>query len=271
LRLDLDTEALDAVAVTSTHGATGMCRMGEEIFVVPQMPDGHVAVFDLQTLEQTHSAPLEGARDVHSIVPGAGGIAVASTGTDEVLWYWYDDGVFIGRTVLWAAGDERRDVHHVNGLTVWGDRLLCCGFGERRSPDDLWSASRGGFVRDVTSGDVLATSLLHPHSPALWNGRLILCESSVQTVRTTDAAIVRLPGYTRGFAALDADTALVGTSVGRTASRSMGRLLSPSDAGSDAGICALHVIDASGGVLRTIELTRFGREVYDVLSVDDGS
>ncbi len=246
-------------------GATGLCRIGDEILAAFQSAEPVVAVLDARTLQVRGESVLPGALDVHSIAAWGDGIAVASSGTDEVLGYRYRDGRFSDRTVLWAATGAGKDTVHVNGLTARGDRLVCCAFGPRRSESDLWSEAERGCVYDVAGGRVLLEGLGHPHSVTFFGDELLLCESSCRSFRSSERAIATLDGYTRGVARLGEASAVVGTSRGRVRSRSTARLLNPADDGIDSGECALHVVDHGGTVHRTVSLEAYGREVYDVL------
>ncbi len=164
LLVDVLSWEVTPLAVAAGAGATGLCRIGDEILVAYQTAESSVAVLDARTLQVRREVPLPGAHDVHSLVAWGDGVAVASSGTDEVLWYRYDGSVLVDRTVLWTAGAARRDTVHVNGLTTHGDALICCAFGARRSDTDLWSESRDGFVYDVENERVLLDGLAHPHS-----------------------------------------------------------------------------------------------------------
>jgi len=248
-------------------GTTGLCRIGGEILAAVQSVEPAVVVLDARTLEVRGESPLPGALDVHSIAPWGEGIAVASSGTDEVLGYRYRDGRFSDRTVLWAATGAGKDTVHVNGLTAHGGRLICCAFGPRRSESDLWSGSERGYVYDVGHGRVLLEGLGHPHSVTFFGDQLLLCESSRRSFRSMERPIATLDGYTRGVARLGEASAVVATSRGRVRSRSTARLLNPADEGRDAGECALHVVELAGTVRRTVPLAAYGREVYDVLWV----
>ena len=192
-------------------------------------------------------------------------MAVASSGTDEVVWYRYDGNAFTDATVLWSGGGGDGDRLHVNALAVHGDALLGCAFGPRRSPNDLWSDARGGFVFDLVNGGVVLEHLGHPHSLVSLGDALYLCESSRQIFRSVSGPIATLDGYTRGAAHLGGARMLVGTSVGRVKSRSSGRMLSPGDDGRPAGTCALHAVGLDGSVEEMVSLADYGREIYDVL------
>ena len=243
-------------------------QISDEILVAYQIAEASVAVLDARTLQVRSEVPLPGALDVHSLVAWGDGVAVASSGTDEVLWYRYDGTGFSDRTVLWAAGASGRDTVHVNGLTAHGGALICCGFGARSSMTDLWSESQGGFVYDVVNERVLLDGLGHPHSVAYFGDELFLCESAHKRFRSLGRPIAELDGYTRGVAPVDSARVVVGTSRGRIRSRSSRLLLNPADDGIGAGDCALHVVDLEGNVHQSVSLADYGHEIYDVLRLN---
>lgn len=265
LALDTASHAITPLAIASESSATGLCALGEEIVVAYQRPEACVGVLDARTLQLRLEAPLAGARDVHSLAAWNGGVAVASTGTDEVLWYRYDGTSFTDRTVLWSGGNGDADMLHVNGVAVHNGTLLCCAFGQRKSQSDLWSDARRGFVYDVVNCRVVLDDLGHPHSVSSVGDELYLCESSRRLFRSIRRPVATLNGYTRGVTPLDDTRVLVGTSVGRVTSRSTGRILNPGDDGLDSGTCAIHVVGLDGSVGETISLADYGREIYDIM------
>jgi hypothetical protein len=264
LLVDPTSWAITPLTMTRGVGSTGICRIGDEIFVACQTAEAIVAVLDAGTLRVHGEARLSGARDPHSIVAWNGGLAIASTGTDEVLWYRYHDGALIDRTVLWAHGTERKDTVHINGLTAHRGALVCCAFGSRSLETDLWSEAHDGFVYDIVNERTLLAGLAHPHSVAFLADELVVCESSHRSLRSAARPLVKLDGYTRGVAFLDDERIVIATSIARTTSRSGNRLLNPGAEGLDAGICALHVAGRDGTVRETVSFNQHGREIYDV-------
>lgn len=265
LVLDMASRAITPLAIRSGSGATGLCALGEEIVVAYQRQEVCVGVLDARTLQLRRETPLPGAEDVHSLAAWNGGLAVASTGTDEVLWYRYDGTAFADRIVLWSGGNGEVDVLHVNAVAVHDRTLLCSAFGQRKSQSDLWSDAEGGFVYDVVNRRVVLDDLAHPHTLISLGDELYLCESSRQLFRSIRRPIATLNGYTRGVAPLDDARVLVGTSVGRVTSRSTGRILNPAHDGLDAGTCAIHVVGLDGSVGETISLADYSREIYDIV------
>jgi hypothetical protein len=245
-------------------GATGICRIGDDVFVASQSVAAAFTVIDARTMRVRAEAPMPGANDVHSIAAWEDGLAVASTGTDEVLWYRYDGDGFVDRTVLWAAGSERSDTVHVNGLAAHGGKLVCCAFGPGFRDFDVWSESQDGYVYDIVNARFVLRGLARPHTVAFLDGGLFLCESSRMNFRSLERAIAHVEGFTRGVAPLPDGRVVVGSSRVRIRSRSTGVYLDPETIGRYPGSCALHVIDLDGTVHETISLADYGREVYDI-------
>ena len=268
LAVDPVSWAITPLPRTVGAGATGICRIGDDVFVASDMPDATVSVLDARTMRVRNEAPMAGAQDLHSLVPWKGGVAAASTGTDEVLWYRYDGKRFSGRTVLWAGGPDRTDTVHINGLAVHGERLVCCAFGAGFRDFDVWSDSQDGFVYDIVNARFVLRGLARPHTVTFLDGRLFLCESSLRNVRSADAPIVRLAGYTRGIAALPGGRIVVASSRVRIRSRSTGVYVDPETMGRFPGSCALHTVDVDGAVHETVSLAAHGGEVYDVFRLN---
>jgi hypothetical protein len=254
-------------------GTTGICRFGPSILVAYQLQAGRIAVLDPKNLSIISELDLTDCADPHSIAAFREGIAVASTGSDEILYYPFD-GSTIGRAErLFAYGDERTDNHHLNGIAAAGEHLVWCGFGAREqsqtSPSGLrWGNARSGFLQELGRPESTASGLAHPHTVRIFDGTTYLCESSLGSLRTTERTVAVLDGYTRGIEFIGAGRVVVGTSVGRRKSRSTGRILNPLDEGVDAGTCALHVVDIeSAETIQTISLDHYAREIYDIFAL----
>jgi len=244
--------------------ATGICRIRDDVLIAGQTAKATVAIFDARSFQLRALIEMPGARDLHSLVPWEGGLAAVSTGTDELLWYGYDNNQLSSRTVLWAAGPSRSDTVHLNGLATHHGRLVCSAFGPRFRDFDVWSESQDGFVYDVTRERFVLRGLARPHTITFIGDELFICESSRRNFRSAQRSIVNLDGYTRGVSPLDDGRVVVATSQSRVRSRSTGRQLDPPPNGQDDGSCALHVIDFDGVLQKTIPLGHYGREIYDV-------
>lgn len=274
LAIDLNDGRIDPVAgLRLGVGTTGICRYGRWILVAYQLKEGLLAVLDASTLAFVDEIELPGCSDPHSITPFDDGIAVVSTGSDEILHYQLHGRVFGKARRVFAYGDERADRHHLNGIAATADGLVWSGFGARdadRPPTDglAWTAARSGFLQVFGQTKPLREKLIHPHTVRLFEGKTYFCESSIGSFRSLERTVAVLDGYTRGIDFIDSERAAVGTSVGRRKSRSTGRILNPLEDGIDTGTCAVHIVNiASQETERVYPVEPYAREIYDILAL----
>ncbi len=257
-------------------GATGLLRVGDEIIVALQSPSGHstqIVVLDAATLQRRAQWSLTLAVDPHSIAwhpdRNGGRLYVASTGSDEVIEVEPRGDDAPAERVVWRpdGADERRDRHHINSVAIHHGHLIVAGFWPRAG--ERWSSAEDGRVMVVETGEMLLDGLWHPHSLVPIDDDLWLCESSRASVRIVGSESgVTLPGYTRGLCALGSDQLVVGTSIGRATSRSLG-IANPADPGAAVGTCQLVVLERPSLVpVQFVELGEFSTELYDVLPLD---
>jgi hypothetical protein len=250
-------------------GATGICTIGDDVFVAAQSPEGTIVVLDMRTLRVRNETRLPDAYDVHSVAAWEGGLAVASTGSDEVLWYRYDGDRFVDRTVLWAAtGSARSDTVHVNGLAAHDDRLVCCAFGPGFRGFGPWDESQNGFVYDIADQRFVLDGLDRPHTVTFIGDELFLCESARSNFRSAEREIVILDGYTRGVAALGDGRVAIASSGARTRSRSTGVLLDQPGAAQQTDNAALTAVDLDGGVHERVFFGDDNAEIYDIVRIE---
>lgn len=227
-----------------------------------------VSVLERPSLGLVSVQPLSDVRDAHSVCVHEGALLVVSTGTDQV-WRYALQGDAIGSgEPVWSATGERRDTHHLNSIAPVGDALWCSGFGPKAG--DLWSSALEGYVVDVGTGDTVASRLQHPHSLLAANGEVFVAESRRARVRclTADRAF-DVGGYARGLCFLPDGTCATGLSAARVQSRSTGVVENPADPGEAFGGAGVF-LRAPGGQPapdRHIDLSRFGSEIYDVVSL----
>jgi len=231
---------------------------------------------DPATLRLRWRYPFEVGRDVHSIAVDGEAMHAVSTGTDDLLRIGLDlDGTPISEEVAWRLlpDAEHTDRHHLNDVAFLDGRLLISGFGPRPGPTvwqdaGVWQDARDGFVRSVGDGSVFLGPLYHPHSICqLGPGEFAVCESPRRRVLTnTGRSSDTLPGYARGLCAA-AGKLYVGTSRDRHPSEPPSIL--PYDRSStptDDGVAAICELDlATFSVQQVIELSPYGREVYDII------
>ncbi|HEX4963511.1 MAG TPA: DUF4915 domain-containing protein [Thermoanaerobaculia bacterium] len=263
-------------------GITGLALSERRLYAAAQVPDpqpdrqsftrSELLVFDRAGLELLARYPFTVATDVHSMVWRDGALLVVSSGTDELVQLTLEGDRVAAERVLWRLEPDgpRQDTLHLNALLSSPAHLLVAGFGKKTS--DARDSARDGFVIDVACGEVLASGLDQPHTLVELDGKLIVCESRRGAVRTALASCVEgLPGYARGMCRLD-DQLFVATSVGRLQSRATGAVVdNPAGAGAPAGRCTINQLSADWRLLRTIDLTAYASEIYDLVAIDDAT
>jgi len=256
-------------------GITGLALSRGHLFAVAQCAAPRAAarvvsvllVFDLERLTLLTRHPFVKAVDVHSIVWREGELFAVSTGTDEIVKVTLDGHTVVAETVFWrhGTGQTRENTVHLNAAASSSGRLLVSGFGRVEARRD---APRDGFILDLDRGELVATALDQPHTLLPLGGQLLFCESRTGTLRTAGATHARnLPGYARGMCAFDSDV-LVATSVGRSFSRSSGAPVeNPRTAGLPHGRCTINRFSKDWRLLRSVDLTAYASEIYDLLVV----
>lgn len=213
------------------------------------------------------------ARDVHSIEVGDDALYAISTGTDELVKLGLnEEGSIVTETVYWRPDDanERTDGHHLNGIARIGGRLVVSGFGRRPRGSTEWKHIQNGFVYSISDTRRVMKPLYHPHSLChLGGGELAVCESPrrrIVTDRGRESEM--LPGYARGLCVADSKV-YVGTSRARRATEPESILDHFHLPGSSReGLCAVCQLDLETlRIEQVLELERYGREVYDILSL----
>jgi hypothetical protein len=276
-----DTASPDQVSVIDLTdlgqmGAAGLLRVGDEIIVALQPPLGQptqFVVLDAATLQRRAHWSLTLAVDPHSLAwrpdRNGGRLYVASTGSDELIEVELRGDAAPTERVVWRpeGADERTDQHHINSVAIHQGRLIVAGFWPRTAT--RWASARNGRVVVIDTGEMLLTDLWHPHSLVTIDSDLWLCESSRAGVRmVSGTAALKLPGYTRGLCALGSDQLVVGTSIGRATSRSLG-IANPSDPGKPVGKCQLVVVDRTSlAPVQFVDLGALSTEIYDLLPLD---
>ncbi len=224
--------------------------------------------FDRRTLALRAEHVCARIVDGHSMWRDGSALYVVSTGTDQVVRVELDGPRVVGEEVVWQPeGHEPDDLHHLNAIHPFHGNLLLSGFGKKSA--ERWSSAHDGFVLDLRTGERLAGGLRHPHSLFETEGRLFLCESGKSTVRVLgENRASTVPGYLRGLCRLG-DVLFVGTSRGRTTSKSDPTLTNRGDPGALAGRCSIVALSLGDLAIReTIDLDDLAWEIYDLLPVD---
>jgi hypothetical protein len=228
-------------------------------------------VLDRKSLEVLLVQALPEVDDGHSIVRFGDDLVIVSTGTDQVFAYT-TDGPRIGTPrLLWSPSPSgpKADTHHVNSVAVANGELLCSAFGPR--DDGSWYTARNGYIRNLSTGELVLDGLRQPHSTIWSGGQLFFCNSLEGTVNTPDEVVAYLYGYSRGLAFGSDGTLYVGTSLSRRPRQDIlgvsGANIfgNPSDAGDLHGQCALIRMTSSGANRLELPMVPFGNEIYDIL------
>lgn len=212
-------------------------------------------------------------KDLHSISYHGGTLLIASTGTDEIYRIKLDS-VNPDLEVAWAASNESG--MHINSVTKKGDSIYVTLFGERRE-----GQPRCGELRNLTTGETLASDLRDPHSLIQESGSEVgdffFTESASAVLRRRGAQMdesIQLSGYPRGLIVLP-DSYWVGISAWRNVSRSMGTTRQPNDGGGDRHgntwqRSEIRQISRGGKLMRRLEFTPYAPEIYEIVAMPPG-
>ena len=251
-------------------GATGFACQDGLLFVSTQSEKARLVAFDTANWRRVAAVPFAKVRDPHSLVSGADGLYIASSGDNAIYRLVTKNGELREEELVWrhpGTSHDRDDVH-VNSLGFAGTHLLATGFGPR-NPDGTWNCD-DGFVFDVTEGRFLARGLDHPHSFICQGERAAVSESRAGRVRIgrltgegIDFAVsVPIPGYPRGLT-FDGPALYAGTSMMRKYSRS--RKVPVDAAPADYRRCAIWRIDtATLKAEEILDCSDQGTEIYEI-------
>jgi GT2 family glycosyltransferase len=193
-----------------------------------------------------------GGHDVHDLLWVGRRLFVACTEFNGVIEL---DEEFC-EVARWTFPGEPDSIH-LNSLCFHDGRLLASLFGDFSVHRGYKGATRGrGEVRDVVSGETLISGLSQPHSLAVIDGDLVLCNSEAgEILFHRDGVLVRrieIGGYVRGLAT-GADCLYVGVSRSRNVQPGAG----------DAATAEVAMVDkASGKVVQRLPVP--AREIYDI-------
>lgn len=248
--------------------ATGLTRANGKIFVlfVSRLNRFQVAVLRESDLSPLFYQELPEIIDGHSMLAIDDCLYVVSTGTDEVICYDIKEKSLENPRVIWQASDTRTDTHHINSIVEKNGEILISAFGPKAGR--LWSTASNGYVHNITSNSLVVDGIYHPHSLSVKGDKIYYSDShrnSFCVVGQPDC-IFELNGYTRGVSWLSDEMIFVATSVGRRISKSTGLIANPADPGELAGECSLLLGNVNQKrIVKKIDLSWFGPEVYDVL------
>ena len=266
----IQTNPFDAIWVSCgpekiTSSGTGLARNSEHFFMTGHSAGTtYVKIISQNDFSFVDYFLLPKVTDAHSLAWHEKRLFIVSTGSDSV----YSVDPYRGAKSLkveWSASATGVDSRHLNGLCVVKDQLLCCGFGEKKGAS--WNLAKDGFVRNLSTGKMLLRGLHQPHSIFPDDSGVILCESTLGTVRTLKGTIRKFAGYTRGLNRLPDGKFCVGLSSRRIRSKSTGRL-NQGVQEANRGKCGIAIFSIGRSAeVEFHDLSAFGDEIYDVLSL----
>lgn len=289
----VDTESCAVTPVPTAHpdlrpanGMTGLCFHDGDVIAVRQVRPNQLVRLHPRTLAVQDVWSLEQSAAGHSLLSHGGALYLVATGLDSLLRVTpprAPTAAARGRLtppdggpqedVVWRHGDGTADTIHCNSVLRHQGRLHVSGFGPRTGT--LWSTAEEGFVLDVETGRVAVPSIYHPHSATDVEGLLHWCESSRSSVCNALGQRLVVPeGYCRGLH-MTAERLHVGCSTGRKKSESTGQVIHATEGRGPrfAGACQVHVFERDRRdlsrcrLLRSIDLSAVGSEIYDLLPV----
>lgn len=258
------TQWIDLGANGPVNSCTGLWVDREFLYcLILREGQFYVSLIRKNGLKPIFCQPLPEVSDGHSICMFGEHLYVVSTGTDEVIRYEFAGDGFRKPEVFWKASNEKKDTHHLNSLLPINDELYVTGFGPREG--ELWRTATHGYIYNISIDSFVKKEIYHPHTLAQYKDRLYYCESSTQVFNSVGGDLkFSLDGYTRGICFLDEDTVVIGTSVGRKSSKSMGIVFNPADPGVVAGSCALTFCKLNAGPIKKVDLSEYASEIYDI-------
>jgi len=158
---------------------------------------------------------VNGLSDPHDVAWNGREYICVSSINDSVLWV--DPSGEIKRCFQPAPGG---DCWHLNSVLQVGDRLLVSAFGrfERSRGWVNHQMDGSGVVFDLETGEDVLTGLCCPHTPRLFEGKWLLCNSARGELLFIDPSgacdSVQLKNWTRGIAVSD-EHIFVGESANR--------------------------------------------------------
>lgn len=256
LELGLSTKVTSCTGISQADGyILSLAEFGEEVYVV---------VTNSEDFQPLYYQRLFEIRNAHSICVDGDIVLIVSTGTDEVVAYQWGPHGFTFQGTVWTPSQAKKDTHHINSITcVDRENILVTAFGPKKA--DLWQSASNGYVCNIKSGNFIKTGINQPHSLRASSQTLYYCESANQGLVALDGGnLYNADGYTRGLCFRDQNRVIFGTSVGRRKSKSTGIMRNPADPGDPFGVCGITALDLQTRCAFTTDMSKYGREIYDI-------
>lgn len=251
-------------------GSTGLCYWNSKIAICLQGGEregktlaNRIALLEPDKSFAVHSyCELPDYCDPHSLASDEEGLYVAATGKDSIYRATFDGGRWNLKHYWTLPGsDGKKDRNHINGLTLYKERLLTSGFEKKGSGG--WESANRGFVYDVTAEGYLMRGINHPHSVIATDEELITCESKESRLVFDSGETERFDlGYLRGLFT-DKHYYYVGISKKRRFSKSGDGEKARRIYEGECAIFRLH--KKSGKIGQVVDFSKQRNEIYDLL------
>jgi hypothetical protein len=252
--------------VPGLSGVTGIAAVGDHYVCCLQGTPARLLVLD-RAFKVRDVHVYDELGDLHGIAPWGEGLAVVSSGTNQIVAIDADFRI----VELLACDGSLVDRDHLNDICRMGERLVACRFGPRRR-----EGRRIGAVFDVATGAVLCDGLPAPHSVVVDTGAVHVLESVTGVLLRLDPLfgprpVLSVVGYARGLW-MDEERIVVGKSAPRATgrksrARSAARLMPDSLAGGDMDAAGFYVYDRGSGDGTFVSIEGFGSEIYQILAI----
>jgi hypothetical protein len=157
------------------------------------------------------------------------------------------------------------DQCHVNSIEVDHNYLYCTMFGAFN--EKYYGNKYRGILYNMSTCEPVMNNLDQPHTAYIdWQGNICCCNSSQFTFIVKDKFEVLLDGYTRGICDDKEDKGYwVGISAYRKYNAHLSRWIEKYRGEQPLKGARIQFVDYDGYIKRTIELSQYGEEIFDIL------
>lgn len=279
VRIDTETKDVFEVPISVPNmGIHGLATDGTMLVAVFRSDNPGVVLLDAKTWEEIGAFHLKELADPHGVAVLNSQFIITSTGNDQVISYKFGPDrktvEYLGNRWSPDGSEGTIDTHHINSISAYDGNLFISAFGHKEG--ELWSTAENGYVYNISQGKIVLDSIYHPHSLSVTQQGIFYCDSSRRRVmREKKVMATQEAGYTRGLAVAERFIA-VGSSNGRTKSKSTGTSGKAYTANiADPGIlqecCKIQIYENQKGYsfVEEYDFTGKRNEVFDVLIIAD--
>ena len=257
---------VDFLYELNDFGATGITRLSDGSLIVALAGSQRLVRLSTSLVPESEFRH-EAITDVHGLTRRDESLYAVSTGTDSVLEFRVLSSGQFELLRSYALTHSSVDSLHVNSACVYQGRVLVSMFGANWRNYPVGSPI--GDVIDLETRQPVSRGLRHPHTLSPASDALYILSSYSGTVerlapngeRTVCASY---SGYLRGMSVFDRG-AVVGVSAGRRRSRGLGTENVDMPGFTDR--CGVLLFDDNWELVKFVDLTWFGREIFDLLLV----